>query len=85
MMENNYGNEPRRAATPTQKHLEEQFGQMRSSEPVPEQLKEEVFNSLDTILLVADVVDLFTVKFTQTESEFLDLFQEESAKQNTKK
>jgi len=79
MMESSYNKDPNQEGhSPIQKHLEEQFGQMRPEAPIPEELKEEVFNSLDTLHLVADIIDLFTVKFTQSESEFLDLFQEES-------
>lgn len=72
-------NSNREGHRPIQQHLEEQFGQMRPTAAVPKQLKEEVFNTLDTLHLVADMIDLFTVKFAQTESEFLDLFQQQSS------
>ena len=41
--------------------------------PAPDSLKKEVFATLDTIQLVADVTDLFTVKFTKAESQLIDL------------
>ncbi len=78
MSQNEYKGEAK-GHSPMRKHLEEQFGQMRSSEPAPEELKEEVFRTLDTLNLLADIVDLFTVKFSKSEAEFLDLFQEDSA------
>ncbi len=58
---------------PIRNNLHHQFAQLTSEEPAPEALKEEVFDTLDTIHLLADVMDLFTVKFGNTEAEFLDL------------
>lgn len=40
----------------------------------PEDLKEEVFNSLETLQLIADVIDLFTSQFVLSESEMVNLF-----------
>jgi len=40
----------------------------------PEDLKEEVFNSLETLQLIADVIDLFTSQFVLSESEMMNLF-----------
>lgn len=40
----------------------------------PEDLKEEVFNSLETLQLIADVIDLFTSQFVLSESEMMSLF-----------
>ena len=80
MSQNEYKHESK-GHSPIQKHLEEQFGQMRRPESAPEELKDQVFDTLDTLNLVADIVDLFTVKFSKTEAEFLDLFQEDSAKE----
>ena len=56
-----------------QKNLQDQFCQLKSDETPPEELKDEVFKTLDTIHLVADLIDLFTVKFGSTDAEFLDL------------
>lgn len=41
-------------------------------EQAPEDLKEDVFNALDKIQLFADILDLFTVKFSQAEVELFD-------------
>lgn len=57
----------------TNSNLKEQFKQFVPEEKAPEELKKEVFNSLDTINLLADVVDLFTGKFAKTESNFFEL------------
>ena len=54
-------------------HLTSQFKAVKKDAAMPENLKNEVFNTLDTIQLMADVADLFTVKFTQSESQFIDL------------
>jgi hypothetical protein len=35
-------------------------------------LKDAVFSTIDATNLVADILDLFTVKFVQTQSELLD-------------
>jgi hypothetical protein len=39
---------------------------------MPDNLKDAVFSTLDATSLVADIVDLFTVKLIQTQSELLD-------------
>lgn len=57
-------------------NLEEKFRQLLSDDVPPEEMKEEVFDTLDTLTLIGDIVDLFTAKFGQTENELLDLFQE---------
>lgn len=78
MSQNEFRQKPGRSPNPLQKHLEEQFGQIRPQESPPEDLKEEVFDTLDTLLFMADLADLFTVKFSRAEMEFLDLFENES-------
>jgi len=40
----------------------------------PEDLKAEVFSSLETLQLIADVIDLFTSQFVLSESEMMSLF-----------
>jgi len=40
----------------------------------PEVLKEEVFTSLKTLQLIADVIDLFTSQFILSESDMVNLF-----------
>ena len=56
-----------------QKQLEKLFQEAEPDGALPESLKKEVFDTLDTIQLVADVADLFTVKFTKSESQLLEL------------
>lgn len=63
--------------TATELHIEQLFKNMLPREDAPEAVKKEVFQTLDTLNLVGDVFDLFTAKFTQSESEFLDLLAEE--------
>lgn len=58
-------------------HIEQLFEQMLPKEDAPEAIKKEVFQTLDTLNLMGDVLDLFTTKFTQTESEFLDILTDE--------
>lgn len=57
-------------------NLEEKFKQLLPDDNAPEELKEEVFNTLDTFNLMGDIVDLFTTKFSQSESHLLDLMQD---------
>lgn len=49
-----------------QLHLETLFQASETEIIAPEELKEEVFGTLETLELVADIVDLFTVKFVQS-------------------
>lgn len=65
--------EKREEKSETQLHIEQLFQQMLPTEDAPPAVKEEVFNTLDSLHLLGDVMDLFTAKFTQTETEFLDL------------
>ena len=69
MMDNSQQNNAHRTAD---EHLEASFRQMQPKEPAPEQLKREVFSTLDSIQLVADVLDVFTIKFMKTEVDFID-------------
>lgn len=57
-------------------NLEEQFKKLFSEDAAPEEIKEEVFNTIDSLTFLGDLADLFTAKFGQTESELLDLLQE---------
>lgn len=54
-----------------QEHLKEKFQAIEPNGQVPEELKKGVFDSLDTINLMADFADLFTAKFTMAESEMI--------------
>lgn len=40
----------------------------------PDGLKQEVFTSLETLQLIADVLDLFTSQFIMSEAELTNLF-----------
>lgn len=55
------------------KNLEEQFQKLMPSDAAPADLKKEIFRTLDTLDLLGDVVDLFTVKFTGVEAELVDM------------
>ena len=53
--------------------LEEKFRQMTlESDAAPTELKKEVFNTLNSMILMGDLVDLFTVKFANTKMRFMD-------------
>ena len=56
-------------------NLEEKFKQLLPDDDAPEELKEEIFNTIDTLHFLGDLADLFTAKFSQTETQFLDLIQ----------
>ncbi len=68
---------------PIKKNLEDMFKQLIPDENAPEELKKEVFQTLDTLNLLGDLADLFTAKFSKTEAVFLGLMQdnEESEKE----
>ena len=51
--------------------LEQQNGE------VPEELKEEVFRSIDNIELSADIIDLFTFKYAHSEASLFGQLDEE--------
>lgn len=54
-----------------QLHLEELFQASEEEKEAPEVLKEEVFSTLDTLQLAADIIDLFTVKFVESNIKVL--------------
>lgn len=62
--------------TEIEKHLEKQFQEYLPKEDVPANLKEEVFQSLDRIRFAAEIMDLFTGKFTSSEMELLNIISE---------
>ena len=66
-------NKDREDENPIRKNLEEQFGQLGSNVTPPEDLEKEVFDTIDTLALFGDVLDLFTAKFTQSEAHLIDL------------
>ena len=55
------------------KNLEKQFRKLLPPDAAPEELKKVIFKTLETIDLIGDIADLFTVKFTSAEADFLDL------------
>ena len=59
--------------TPLQEHLEHLFEQMLPEENAPEEVKNRVFDTIDTLVLVSDLAALFTVDFGQTEFELIDI------------
>lgn len=52
--------------------LEEQFNELANGTAAPSELQEEVFNTLDTLSLIGDVAELFTVNFTMSEAIVID-------------
>jgi len=54
--------------------MREQFEKLEPKEHAPAELKKEVFDSLETLKLIADVVDLFTAKFVVSEAELTSMF-----------
>jgi hypothetical protein len=53
--------------------LEKKFHELNEGRaPAPADLKEEVFATLNSLILVGDLMDLFTVKFAQTEMNIVD-------------
>lgn len=70
-MKDNLKNIPEK--TPLQEHLERLFEQMLPEENAPEEVKNRVFDTIDTLVLVSDLAALFTVEFGQSEFELFDL------------
>ena len=66
-------------------NLEEKFKQLIPDENAPEELKKEVFQTLDTLNLLGDLADLFTVKFSKTEAVFLGMVQDDEEWENEEK
>ena len=52
--------------------LEEQFKELANGTPAPSELQDEVFNTLDTLALVGDVAELFTINFSMSEAIVID-------------
>ena len=68
-------NHPQADKSELQLHLEGLFEQMIPPDDAPPDVKEEVFNTISTLDLAVDVVDLFTGKFVSSEAKFLDLLE----------
>ncbi len=60
-------------------NLAAQFKGLLPKDDAPQELKEEVFNTIDTLSLIGDIVDLFTTKFSHTETVFLQIIQEDES------
>lgn len=61
--------------TPLQIHLEGLFKEMRPDDAAPEHVKKDVFDTIDTLETMSNVLELFTGKFGETEAGFLDLLE----------
>lgn len=54
--------------------LEEKFNQFLTEEEqeAPDDIKDQVFNTINSMILFGDIADLFTLKFAKTNLSFLD-------------
>lgn len=59
------------------KHLKEQFLRMEDKTTPPDDLKKEVFDTLDSLSLFADILGLFTLDFAEAELTILNAMNEE--------
>jgi len=65
--------------------MENNFKNLGQGVNAPEDLKKEVFKSLETFRLVADILDLFTTKYTLTELELIELATQKEAPESSDK
>jgi len=65
--------------------LEEKFSQFLTEDEPPQELKKEVFNSLNSLIMLGDLADLFTVKFAQTNIGFISPFEGHSEEKKDEK
>jgi len=66
--------------------MNQAFKQLKPMDAMPpEGLKEEVFTSLETLQLIADVLDIFTSQFIMSEAELTSLFDSDFYKENEEK
>ena len=63
-------------------NLEAQFKALLPDKDAPEELKKEVFETLDTLELLGEITDLFTAKMTKTEITFFDILSTSVEKKN---
>lgn len=61
-----------------QQNLGIQFKRLFSKEKAPEDLKEQVFDTLERLTLFADLVDLFIGKFPLAEAEIINSLEQTS-------
>ncbi len=66
-------------------NLFQQLGSQSEKIDIPDfKLKDAVFSTIDATSLVADIVDLFTVKFIQAQSDVIDALPESEFSLNEK-
>ena len=58
---------------PIENNLQEQFHLLEDKIELPPELKNAVFNTVHSVNLTSDVIDLFTTTFLYTGSIFIDL------------
>jgi len=58
------------------KLLAEKLQELMPNEEAPEELKKEVFRTLELFDMFGEVIELFTTKFGATEANFLDYINE---------
>ena len=68
-----FNKEEKKLSDKVEQNLENQFQGLKEDTEMPKDLKEEVFNTLDTLTLLGDFVDLFTTKFGQSETDLIDV------------
>jgi hypothetical protein len=49
--------------------LQDIFQQMEPKQDVPDDLRKQVFSTVESVSVLSDIIDLFTIKWIQTESE----------------
>lgn len=63
--------------------MEEKFKDLNDRKEPPKEVKDEVFKTLDSMQLMADILDLFTFKFIETEVSMIEnIVREENTNQN---
>lgn len=63
--------------------MKDKFKQLPEEKEAPAEIKKEVFKSLNSFKLFADILDLFTIKFVSTEGKFLDSMKTKSDKHSS--
>ena len=49
--------------------LQDIFQQMEPKQDVPDDMRKQVFSTVESVSVLSDIIDLFTIKWIQTESE----------------
>jgi len=66
-------------------YLQRELEQFAGDEVPPEVLKKNVFDTLDTLEMVGNFTDLFTVKFVKSEADLLNTIGPSEKKKNQNK